>query len=217
MNNTLVNDRSAGSFVLVGSATTRVFAANNVLGGAGTPWTSAIVESLNNHIVAQPAFVDRADYDYTPAAGAPFVDVGVDPGSDSRGQPLRPTQQYVHPMSAAPAPGRWCARHRRARTRRTAHHPRTRCRPASRSSRRPTVPWVRARRTLAISMAASDNVGVASLELSVNGTQLCRLTAAPWSCSWTVPAGRRQTYTLQAIARDAAGLGSAAAVEVSTR
>jgi Bacterial Ig domain len=216
VSNTLVNDRSAGTFVLVGSGTTRVFAANNVLGGTGTPWSSAIVESLNNHINAQPAFVNRADYDYTPAAGAPFVNAGVDPGPDSRGQPLRPTLEYVHPASQRTRPDDGAldigALEREGGT------PPPDTVPPTVSITSPTDGTiVRPRRPINITIAASDNLGVASVAVSVNGTSVCQLSTAPWVCPWTVPAGRRQSYTIQAVARDAAGNSATAAVGVSTR
>jgi Bacterial Ig domain len=214
--NTIVNDRSAGTFVQVGGGTTRVFAANNVLGGAGTPWNSAIVESLNNYINAQPAFVNRAGFDYTPAAGAPFLNVGVDPGSDSRGQPLRPTQEYVHPASlrARPDDGALDI----GALERDGGPPPVDTVPPTVSIESPADgATVRPRRVVNIGIAASDNVGVASVDVSVNGASVCRLTAAPWVCAWIVPPGRRLSYTLQAVARDAAGNSAAATVGVATR
>ena len=216
VSNTLVNDRSAGSFVLVGSGTTRVFAANNVLGGAGTPWSSPIVESLNNHINAQPAFVNRAGYDYTPAAGAPFVNAGVDPGSDSSGQSLRPTLEYVHPASQRARPNDG-ALDIGALEREGGTPPPDTVPPTVSITSPSNGATVRPRRPINISIAASDNIGVASVAVSVNGTQVCQLSAAPWVCAWTVPAGRGRSYTIQAVARDAAGNSAAAAVGVSTR
>ncbi len=216
VNNTLVNDRSAGSFVLVGSGTTRVFAANNVLGGSGTPWSSPIVESLNNHINVQPAFVNRADYDYTPAAGAPFVNAGVEPGSDSNGQSLRPTLEYVHPASqrARPDDG---ALDIGALEREGGTPPPDTVPPTVSITSPSDGANVRPRRPINISIAASDNIAVTSVAVSVNGTSVCQLSAAPWVCPWTVPAGRRQSYTIQAVARDAAGNSATVAVGVSSR
>jgi hypothetical protein len=216
VNNTLVNDRGAGTFVSVGGATTRVFAANNVFGGAGTLFNSAIVESSNNYAKAQPEFVDRAALNYEPAAGAPFIDAGADPGNDSLGRPLRPTSQYVHPLAlrarvddGALDIGAFEAQSNGG----SDTQPPTAGIVSPVSGQR-----VRPGSLVTISVAAADNRGVAALEVSVDGALVCRLVAAPYDCAWRVPRLRRTTFTLVATASDAAGnSGTSAPVTVSTR
>lgn len=56
-----------------------------------------------------------------------------------------------------------------------------------------------------ISATASDNVGVRRVEFYVNGSILCSITALPYNCPWTVPAGKPRSYTVMAIAYDDAG------------
>ncbi len=215
VHNTLVNDRGAGTFVQVSGGTTRVVAANNVIGGAGTPWASPIVESLNNHVAAQPAFVNRAGFDYTPAAGAPFVDAAVASGSDSQGQPLTPTLEYVHPASTRPRPNVGALDI--GALERDDGTPGDAVPPTVAITSPADGAFVRPRRTVTIDVAASDNVGVVAVDIDVNGAPVCRLVAAPWTCAWRVPAARGASYTVQAVARDAAGNSAAASIGVRTR
>ncbi len=71
--------------------------------------------------------------------------------------------------------------------------------------------------TVTIAAAASDNVGVARVEFSVNGALVCTDTAAPYSCAWKVPGKSRVDYTLQARAFDAAGNSAANSVKVTSK
>ncbi|MBL8210314.1 MAG: DUF4185 domain-containing protein [Bryobacterales bacterium] len=58
--------------------------------------------------------------------------------------------------------------------------------------------------TIAVSAAASDNIGVVGVQFKVNGTDAgAEDTVAPFSVNWTSPAPG--SYTLTAVARDAAG------------
>jgi hypothetical protein len=61
------------------------------------------------------------------------------------------------------------------------------------------------RSTVNITVTASDNVGVARVEIYVNGGLLCSVAASPYSCAWHVSAAGGKTYFLQAKAYDAAG------------
>lgn len=55
-----------------------------------------------------------------------------------------------------------------------------------------------------ISATASDNSGIAKVEFRVNGTLICTDSAAPYTCTWTVPNSWRSSYTLEAKAYDLA-------------
>ena len=66
---------------------------------------------------------------------------------------------------------------------------------------------------VAVSATATDDVGVTSVDLVVDGTKVATATAAPYTFNWTAPNG---PHALQTIAHDAAGNdGQSAKVEVS--
>lgn len=60
--------------------------------------------------------------------------------------------------------------------------------------------------TVTVSASASDNVGVTSVQFTLDGVNLGSAdTAAPWSISWNTTAVANGSRVLRAIARDAAG------------
>ena len=73
------------------------------------------------------------------------------------------------------------------------------------------------RTTVTITATASDNVGVTRVEFLVNGALQCTDTTAAYSCNWSVPNTRNQTYQLQARAFDQAGNTATASVQVTSR
>ena len=101
MNNTFVNDRTAGAtFITVGSAiATPAFIANNIFFGPGTLTTQASAMQVANFAQGDPRLVDRAAYDYRLAPGSPCINAGTDPGTGA-GFVLLPSRQYVHPAGA---------------------------------------------------------------------------------------------------------------------
>ena len=57
-----------------------------------------------------------------------------------------------------------------------------------------------------VSATASDNVGVAGVQFTLDGTPLgAEMTSAPYSVSWDTTTASNGSHTLRAIARDAAG------------
>jgi Big-like domain-containing protein len=101
VNNTVVNDESAGTFISVGGAvTTPVTLRNNIFAGPGTitNQATAVLEANTTAADGDPKFMNRAAYDYRLLAGSPAIDHGVAPGSGS-GFSLTPTLQYVHPTA----------------------------------------------------------------------------------------------------------------------
>ena len=101
VNNTIVNDASAGTFVFVsGSVTTPVTLRNNIFAGPGTISTqaSAVLDANTTAADGDPKFVNRSAYDYRLLSGSPAIDHGGAPGS-AFGVSLVPTLQYVHPTS----------------------------------------------------------------------------------------------------------------------
>lgn len=95
VNNTVVNDRSAGGvflFVKAGADAARIV--NNVFSGRGD-LLSGPGALRNNVVAAKTDFVNPAGFDYQLKAGAAAIGRGVDPGS-AYGFELRPSAEYAH-------------------------------------------------------------------------------------------------------------------------
>jgi hypothetical protein len=101
VNNTFVNDRSAGgTFISTGSAiATPVTITNNVFFGGGTITNQASAIQKTNFAQQDPGLVDRAAYDYRLLPGSPCINAGSDPGTGA-GFALLPSRHYIHPASA---------------------------------------------------------------------------------------------------------------------
>lgn len=105
VNNTFVNERTAGgTFVRYGGAAT-VVSRNNLYIGAGTVLGGTGGSTTAERDLARPTFpfADQASYDYHLLAGSPAIDVGVAPGM-AGDRSLMPTLQYRH-ASASEARG----------------------------------------------------------------------------------------------------------------
>src|SRR3989449_1738626 len=70
--------------------------------------------------------------------------------------------------------------------------------------------------TVTVSATATDNVGVAGVQFKLDGANLAaEVTAAPYSISWNTTPAANGSHTLTAVARDAAGNSTTAAVSVT--
>jgi Zn-dependent metalloprotease len=70
--------------------------------------------------------------------------------------------------------------------------------------------------TIAVTTSTSDNVGVTSVELLLDGKVIATAAAAPWSVSWDTRATTNKAHALKTRARDAAGnLGTSATISVT--
>ncbi len=101
VNNTIVNDKSSGTFVQSRAGST-VRIVNNIMYGPGTTWSGGIVTATNNYLepnmtnaagFANPA---AADYHLTSASPVSIVNAGIPPGLSLTGFNLMPTSQYVY-------------------------------------------------------------------------------------------------------------------------
>jgi hypothetical protein len=114
VNNTVVNDRSSGSDVLVfGSQTTPTNLINNLFAGQGqggtalysgqngAPATPATNET--NLTAVNPGFVDAASQNYQLMSGSAAIDAGTNPGLIN-GVSLAPTNEYVAVASTESRP-----------------------------------------------------------------------------------------------------------------
>lgn len=97
INNTMVNDNGAGTFLHVNGSTAEARSTNNIFTGGGTTLSGPGIES-NNLTSADPGLVDRNSYDYRLTAISTARDAGIDPGQ-GEGIDLTPSYQYVHPYS----------------------------------------------------------------------------------------------------------------------
>jgi hypothetical protein len=71
--------------------------------------------------------------------------------------------------------------------------------------------------TVSITAAASDNVAVAKVEFYVGNSLIGTATTTPYAASWAVPSKRNATYTIKAVAYDAAGNAASATSTVKAK
>jgi hypothetical protein len=98
VNNTIVNDRSAGQFVSLRSGTSARLV-NNIFYGPGTPWTTGGVTIVQSNNYVEPdkkntvrlAAPDQFDYHLLP--DSPCVNAGIQPGT-ANGYSLSPVWEY---------------------------------------------------------------------------------------------------------------------------
>ena len=101
VNNTLVNDKTVGTFFEM--PTSILFKAyNNVLAGGGSfmstwPFGPDTLANLRNTSLPALGFADAANYDYHIAQGSPACDIGIPAGVAISGYPLVAWYEYVHP------------------------------------------------------------------------------------------------------------------------
>jgi hypothetical protein len=69
--------------------------------------------------------------------------------------------------------------------------------------------------SVAIAASASDELGVASVGLAVDGTTLATRTVSPYSASWNTTAVANGTHTITATATDSAGNSASTSVSVN--
>ena len=214
VNNTFLNDNSAGgTFVLVGSGvSTPVLLQNNVIAGIGVLTNQASALDRTNYRSAAPAFVDRANYNLHPAAGAPFINAGSAPGATAGGVALAPTLQYKHVAMKE-------ARLADAAIDIGAYEAASTVTPPAGDSVAPTVRFVtpangaRTKRNVKISVSAADNVGVTQVVLRIDGNQVAAVGGSTLNVTLPLAPG---AHTLAATASDKAGNLGTSTVSITT-
>ena len=102
INNTIVNDRSAGSFLHLANGTARCFVRNTIFAGIGTVIVGAATTIDTSHnwngSVAAAGFISASNYNYGLLATSPAINRGTDIGIVDN-IPLTPSREYKHPKS----------------------------------------------------------------------------------------------------------------------
>jgi hypothetical protein len=106
VNNTFVNDRTAGgTFVSIAGGSTATVQ-NNLFVGNGTTVSGTATQVSNLKInTAAANFVNIGSFDYRPSATTPGIDQGTAPGLGGAFD-LTPIYQYVHPTNREARPTR---------------------------------------------------------------------------------------------------------------
>ncbi len=97
VNNTLVNDRSTGTFISLRAGTTAQVS-NNLFVGVGTTVSGSATQT-NNLSTTTPNFVNQAAFDYRLTSLSSAINAGGALGTSSEGFALSPLFQYVHPSN----------------------------------------------------------------------------------------------------------------------
>lgn len=100
VNNTIVNNKSAGSFVNIQSGTGTLKMVNNILAGAGTliNGTASTLDTATNLVSVTSSaigFVNATAYDYQLISSAKVIGKGSNPGT-AGSYPLLPVSEYIH-------------------------------------------------------------------------------------------------------------------------
>jgi hypothetical protein len=112
VNNTIVNDRHAGTFIFArqgadGKIINNIFMGEGaILVGPGEVINNLVFISdswLARLLSRSPGFVNKATFDYRLTASSPARDAGINPGR-VLGFQLAPTSQYVHRANKEPRP-----------------------------------------------------------------------------------------------------------------
>ncbi|HEX9172867.1 MAG TPA: Ig-like domain-containing protein [Telluria sp.] len=228
VNNTFLNDYSSGGvFVMVGSGvTTPVLLQNNIFAGIGQTTNQTNAIDRTNYRSVAPAFVNRANYDLHPAAGAPFINAGSVPALPATGVSLVPVGQYKHvalsearPADATLDIGAYEAATATAPAPTPTPTPTPTPPPATGDTIAPQVAFTSPangatiKGSVKVNVAATDNVGVVQLTLRINGIQVASVSGSTLSMPVSLRAG---THTLATTAFDFAGNQTTSSITVTT-
>lgn len=110
INNTIVNEKTSGTFVTINNGTAIYKNRNNVFAGAGNllSGSATTIDTLSNRqfSLTGAGFLNLSIYDYHLLPGSPAINLGTSAGVASSGFPLSPQYQYVHPAGQQTRSGR---------------------------------------------------------------------------------------------------------------
>ena len=110
VNNTIINDYSAGTYISVNGSGMPVEILNNIFGGVGagssTIYSGPAATQTGNLTAGNPGFANPGAFDYHLTAGSAAINAGANPSS-ANGFSLTPTNEYlaVANTQARPADG----------------------------------------------------------------------------------------------------------------
>lgn len=210
VNNTFLNDQSTGgTFIFTGSTvTTPVLMQNNIFGGVGTVNTQTMAVAKTNFRSLTPGFIDRANYNLHPTDTL-VVNSGSTPGLSASGLSLAPTAQYKHVAygEARPVVGQIDIGAYEAVSTTADTTP-------------PVVSFAspangaKVRKSFNVSIIATDNVGVSTTRLYLDGTLVASASGSTLTTTLST-AGKLGTHTLMATAVDAANNQSSSSITVT--
>lgn len=101
INNTVVNNKSNGTFVSIPAGTALYKSYNNIFAGAGTllNGSATLVDTSNNWratAISSVGFVNASGYDYHLTSSSQAIDGGTSPGTTNVWYPLTPVMEYKH-------------------------------------------------------------------------------------------------------------------------
>ena len=103
VNNTIVNERSSGSFLSIKDGTQEIYAHNNIFAGTGTiiVGTANKIDSSHNWTgsILSAGFVESKQYDYRLLKSSPAINSGEDINKTVNGYFLVPVNEYRHPWN----------------------------------------------------------------------------------------------------------------------
>jgi hypothetical protein len=105
VNNSIVNDKTNGTFVAIQAGMDMYKAYNNIFAGSGTllSGSATIIDTSKNwHVtnIANTGFVNAAGYDYHLTSGSQAINVGASAGTSNNGFSLTPGMEYAHPAGS---------------------------------------------------------------------------------------------------------------------
>ena len=222
VNNTFLNDYSSGgTFVMIGAGvTTPALIQNNVIAGIGALTNQAGAIERSNYRSAAPAFVDRANYDLRPAVGASFINGGTAPGVSALGVALTPGLHYQHVAQNSVRNSDGAIDIGAYEAAAPVITPPPPPPPPAGDTIAPTARFIapangaRTKRSVKVSLAGADNVGVTGLVLKLDGAQVAQAAGPSLVVTLNVAPG---SHLLTATAFDKAGNQSSTSVSITAR
>ena len=103
VNNTIVNERSSGSFLSIKDGTQEIYAHNNIFAGTGTiiVGTATKIDTSHNWTgsISSAGFVDSKQYDYRLLKSSPAINTGEAISKTVNQYVLVPINEYRHPWN----------------------------------------------------------------------------------------------------------------------